>query len=75
MAALVALPCCLPGDTESDGNLGPADTEADCAVDDGVQLCLCRVSRRSGASELLQDLSPGRLGVRLRRARGVHRPL
>lgn len=66
MAAVVALPRCLPGDAELGGNLGPSDTEVDCAVDDGVQLCLSRVSCRSGASELLDDLSPGRLGVQPR---------
>jgi hypothetical protein len=73
MAALVSLARSLSAYAELDGDLWPADPEADGAVDERVKLSLCCIPRRPGALEPFQDLCCGSLGRPLRRARGVHR--
>jgi hypothetical protein len=73
VAALAPLACCLSAYTKLRGDLGPADPEVNCTVDESIEFRLGCIPRRTRAPKPLQDLSPGSRGRALLRNRRIHR--
>ena len=62
VAALVLLPCRLPGDPEPGGDLWPTDALLDGVVDEHREFRLCLVPRLPGVLDLLKHLRCRQVG-------------